>query len=260
MKSSSLVLCFLFAFSSATAYAQKPDSQEPVGIFATRGEYNQFMGSVKMAAAEDPEMQSMIGMINDIVLNQPIGSTSKQYGTDSGTLGLLGDADIRGDIEMVDDQYKQLQDMNADIQKRMAEQMRGLDFSDSKNVASQIRGIREQAEKDLNGVLLPHQLKRLQQIRAQSQLRRRSLVDLLTNDPLKTELEITDPQSDALRESEKQIEEELARDIARLQEAARKKLISSLNQSQQERVEDIFGELFNFKPPAKPERENKSRK
>jgi hypothetical protein len=260
MKSCCSVLCLLFACSSAVAFAQKPDAQEPVGIFLSRGEYNQFMGSVKSVAAEDPEMLPMIGLINDIVLNQPIGSTGKQYGTESGTLGLLADAEIRGEIEMVDDQYRELQDLNADLQKRMAEQLRDLDFSDSKNVVSQIRGIREQAEKDLSGVLLPHQLKRLQQIRAQSQLRRRSLVDLLTSDPLKSELEITDAQSDALKESEQQIEAELARDIARLQEAARKKLISSLNLQQQQKVEDIFGELFSFKLPAKAEPSGKRSK
>ena len=72
--------------------------------------------------------------------------------------------------------------------------------------------------------------------------------------------EPADAQPDALKESGKQIQEQLARDIARLQKAARKKLISSPNPSQQERGEVLFGELFDFKPPAKPERDNKSKK
>ena len=68
------------------------------------------------------------------------------------------------------------------------------DCSDSKNIVSQIRGLRDQAEQDLDGVLLPHQLQRLGQIRSRSQLRNRSLADLLTSELLKSELEISDEQ------------------------------------------------------------------
>lgn len=248
MKLAFVVLSLLFAVATIPAFAQKPTQPETYGIFQTRDEYHQFMGSVKQAAANDPEIQSMIGLINDIVLEQPIGSTSKRYGSEAGNLGLLVDPAVRGDIEMLDDQYKELQELNSEVQKRLAQQLRDLDFSDSKNIVSQIRGLREQAERDLDGVLLPHQLQRLGQIRSRSQLRSRSLADLLTSEPLKTELAISDEQSDELRETEKQIEEELARDIANLREAARKELISRLNRSQRDRVEEIFGDTFDLGP------------
>lgn len=236
-----LVVCL-----PASCQGQKPDEQESWGIFQTRGEYHQFMGSVKQSVAANPEMKSMIAMINDIVLEQPFGTTSGQYGISDGTLGLLADPGVRSEIEMVDEQYEDLQRLNSDIQRRLAEQIRSLDFAASDGVVSQIRKLRDQAEGDLNAVLLPHQLYRLRQLRTQSQLRYRGIVDLLTSEPMRAELEISAQQSRDLRVAEKEIEAELEEEIARLREEARKKLLSTLSRRQQEKVDQIFGEAFEF--------------
>lgn len=261
MKSRILFVTFATVSIASTTFAQKPDSNssQTYGVFQTQEEYHHFMGSAKQAAASNPEMQAMIPMLNDIALNQPIGSTNQQYGGAAGTLDLLADPEIRQDIEMVDDQYEELQTLNADIQKRMGEQLRSLDFSDSENIANKIRGIRDTAEQELNGVLLPHQVKRLQQLATQTQLRRRSFIDLLTSDPLKSRLEISDTQSEDLKKTAAEIEADLAREIARLQSDARKKLLSRLTQKQQTQVEEVFGESFEFK--SKPDStKNKPRK
>jgi len=220
------------------------------------------MGGVKRAAYGEggsPELQAMVPMLNDIALNKPVGWTAAEYGTESSTLGMLADKDIRSDLEMLDDQYSQLQDLNAEIQKRAAEQIRGLDFSDRENLVSQIKSIRESAVNDLNGVLLPHQVERLKQIQMQRLLQRQSLIDILTSDPLKTKLEITDDQSDDLKEREKEVEEELQREIAKLRERAREKLLSPLRETQKEAVEKLIGEVYEFKAEPKGKRQRKSR-
>jgi hypothetical protein len=250
-----LILCLAgLIFGPASNGLGQKENDGPVGIFQSRAEYNQFMGGAKQAAYGEngnPELQAMIPLLNDIVLNQPVGETANKYGVQASTLGLLSDPNVRAELEMVDDQYEDLKRLNSEIQERTASQLRGLDFQDTANLAKQIRFIRERSNEDLDAVLLPHQLDRLRQIQMQSQLKRRSLVDILTNDPLKSDLDITDQQSEQLREEEKEIEEDLAREIAKLRERARDRLLSKLKPSQKSEIEKMIGDTFEFKQPEK---------
>ena len=109
-------------------------------------------------------------------------------------------------------------------------------------MADKIRSIREQAEKELQQTLLPHQMERLRQLLAQSQLRHRSLIEILTSEPMKTQLEISDKQSVDLKSAERKINEELEQQIQELREKAQKKLLGQLNRSQRQQVEEIFGD------------------
>jgi hypothetical protein len=242
-----MLVQFTIAIAASVASAQKPESPQSYGIFSTQTEYYQFMGSAKRAAASNPELKALIPLINDVVLNKPIGSTNQQYRGSASTLDLLADPEVQHDIEMADFQHREFQTLNAEIQKRMAEQLRSLDFAESENIVNRIRGFRDEAEQELDSVLLPHQVKRLQQLAIQTQLQRRSFVELLTNEPLKSRLKISESQSEELKKSAAEIEADLAREIAQLQAAARKKLLSRLAQTQQEQVEEIFGETFEFK-------------
>lgn len=250
MKTSQLFFVGLLVLSPNFVFAQKDetaDTSESYGIFQTQDEYHEFMGTVKRQGLNDPELMAMVPMINDIVLGKPIGSTSQRYRTPaSSSLGLLANPDVRKDLEMVEQQYKDLQRSNTEIQQRAAEQMRSIDFSDVKSATDRIREIREQSEKELQATLLPHQMERLHQIAAQSQLRRRSLIDVITSDPLKTRLKINDVQSDELKTAEKEIEKDLEEQIAKLREQARKRLLSKLKLGQRKQVEEIFGDIFEF--------------
>lgn len=244
------------------SHAQKGE-EGPVGIFNSGAEYSAFMGGVKRAAYGEggsPELQAMVPMLNDIALNRPAGWTANEYGTERGTMDLLADSDVRSELEMLDDQYKELQELNSEIQKRAAEQIRQLDFSDRDSLVSKITSIRKNAIDDLNSVLLPHQIERLQQLRMQTQLRRRSLIDILTSDPVKSKLEITDQQSESLKEKEKEVEAELEREIAKLREKAREKLLAPLKTTQKDAVEKMLGETYRFPPSEKRQPKRRSKK
>ena len=265
----SLLACgFLFVASSllpvSEIAAQKNEIDNgPVGIFASGAEYDQFMGNVKQAAygeGGNPELKAMVPLLNDIALNRPVGWTSKQYGGQSGSLDLLSNEKVREELEMMDDQYDDLVAMQKRVQERAAEQLRGMDFKDRENLVSQIRKIQEQAEEDLNSVLLPHQLQRLRQLRNQSRLRNRSLVDLLTSDPVKSELEVTDKQAEKLREEEKEIRADLEKQIAELREEAQQRLLSKLKPSQREKAQELIGDAFEFPDEKKRERGKKKGK
>lgn len=226
-------------------------NENGAGMFQSQEEYHAFMGAAKQAAANSPELEALIPMINDVALGQAIGSTAKQYNIASSPTGLLSDPKVREDIEMVDSQYEELKDLTASVQQRLASQLKELDFSDTDNIAGRIQELRNAAEKDVNAVLLPHQLTRLRQIAMRSQLRRRSLVQILTSDPFKADLEITDDQADELVAAEKEIQAELRREIAKLQEKARNKLISSLKPTQEKQVKELIGDAFEFTTPEK---------
>lgn len=242
---------FLAFIPTDTSLAQKGggEGEGPVGIFNSGQEYDEFMGHAKRAAYGpngNPELRAMIPMLNDIALNRPIGWTHQKYGGQSGSLDLLSNEKVRAELDLVDEQFEDLQAMNEAVQKRVGEQIRGLDFSDRKNLMSQIQKIREDANRDLNSVLLPHQLDRLKQLRSQTLLRNRSFVETITSEPFKTDLEISDDQSDELKQAEKDIERELQRKIAKLREEAQEEIISKLKRKQREKVEEIFGERFEF--------------
>ena len=75
------------------------------GMFDSKEEYGNFIGSAKRASVENPELRALIPLINDIAQGQPIGSTASRFGTASSELGLLANPRIREHIGMVGDQY-----------------------------------------------------------------------------------------------------------------------------------------------------------
>ena len=259
----SLLLLLLTVASIAvptTVFAQWEKRDPENSMFQSQDEYHQFMGAAKRSVLENPEMKAMIPMLNDIALGREFGATTKQFGGQGNQLGMLSDSKVRRDLEMIDDQYKELQQLNSQIQKRVAVQIRSLDFSNSKDLVVQIGKIRDDAQKDLNGLLLPHQSERLQQIRMQSQLRRRNLVDILSSDPYRSELKITKDQTLELREAQNEIEADLKKEIAKLREKARDRLLSTLNPDQKKQVESMIGDTFEFSEPQKNNMSNKQAK
>ncbi|MDB4564691.1 hypothetical protein N9099_02000 [Mariniblastus sp.] len=244
-----LVSLFVLALAVPCFGQEKEGKGGKGGMFDSKEEYGNFIGSAKRASAENPELRSLIPLINDIAQGMPIGSTASRYGSASSELGLLANPRIREDIEMVDDQYREFQDRQRALQKEMANQLRQIDFTDTENLPSQIKEIRDSAEREMNELLLPHQVKRLRQLRMQSLLQRRDLVQVLTADPIKSDLKITDEQSQELRDYQVQMQEDLQREIAKLQDKARSRLLSKLSPSQKREVEEMIGETFVFQNP-----------
>lgn len=235
------------------------DAQEGgkgVGIFSGKREYGEFMRAVK----SNPELAPMVGMINDIVLQQPIGSTGRKYQGSSGPIGLLNSENVRKELDLVDQQYEELQSLSTEIQKRAATEIRNLDFSNVKNVSVKIRGIQRDMEKDIENLLLPHQVKRLRQIHVRSRLRGGSLARLLTSDPVKSDLELTEDQSEELIESEKEIEAELQEKIAKLRAEAREELLDRLKPEQRKKADELLGDAFEFERKSERKKVEKSDK
>lgn len=249
-------MCLLFVLFSPGLLpghlnAQKvgENSDSGFGIFDNKEQYVQFMGSAKKMAYGpngSKELQAMIPMLNDIALNKPIGSTAGNIKIQASTLGMLSSGSIRSEIEMVEEQYRELKKANERIRQRVAEEIRGLDFSKTESVTTRIRGIRDRAQQELESLLLPHQVKRLRQLHLQSRLQRQSLVDVLTDNPVGSELRISKSQEAELRKEEAEIEGELQKEIQRLRIEARKRLLDKLKPEQKQKAEELFGDSFEF--------------
>jgi len=228
-----------------------PRKKRSYGIFQNKEDYHAFMGGLK--SLDDPEIKAMIPVLNDIVLGKPIGHTASKYGLRSGgMIDLLADKRVRAELDIVDFQYDELKRINRAVQERIAKQLRSLDLNHPKDYASTVREITRSVQDRHKGVLLPHQLDRLRQLSVQNQIRRRSIADVLTTDPLATKLKITDQQKQALKQAEREIEEELARQIEALRKQSRNKLLSHLTQTQRNKLEKIIGDDFQFSQPKKP--------
>ena len=80
------------------------------------------------------------------------------------------------------------------------------------------------------------------------------MVDLLTRDPLKSELNITEKQIENLQAAEEEIEAEIRKELVRLRQRARDKLLSKLELAQRAKVEEMLGDAFEFGETAGPDR------
>ena len=247
-------IAFLSFLAPGYVFGQDEKSAESYGIFENRDQYYQFMRGIKVEGANNPELMSLVPMINDVVLGKPIGSTGRQYDSLNSTIGLLSDKAVREELEMVDEQYQELVAANQEIQKQAAEQLREIDLSDMKLATQQILAIRDQSEKNLQATLLPHQMQLLRAINARRQLRYRSLAEILTSEPMKSELQVSDKQSEKLLTAEQKIEKELEQQIADLRRKARDKLLGHLKSDQKARVQEIFGDEATNREPQKTRR------
>ena len=68
---------------------------------------------------------------------------------------------------------------------------------------------------------------------------------------MRSELDISNRQADSLREEEQKIEADLQKEIAALRDKARQRLIKTLDRSQQEKIDDLIGDTFEFQPPTR---------
>jgi len=255
----SLSLCLNLAWVSDGVGQEKQTEQDPIvsqGVFSNRDEYQQFFGGLK--SLNDPEINAMLPVLNDLALGNPIGQTANAFGlnTDNATMDLLADKSVRAELEIVDEQFEDMKSMNQRLRDGLSDRLRSMDLSDPKEVANAVRSMNLNVRSEMEGMFLPHQLKRLKQLALQRQLERRGLVDVIVAEPIRSELDVTSGQEKTLRQAEKEIEEKLEREIQELRAKARKELLSNLKSDQRRRFEELVGEAFLF---AKSEKKNEKK-
>lgn len=165
-----------------------------------------------------------------------------------GVTDLLRDDKVKAELNIVPDQEKQLEDVAAKIRDSAREAFRDFrDLSDDER-RKKFEDFRTSSQKEVEAVLLPQQRERLKQLMIQSSARfSRSPGGI--NDTLATELNITEAQKEALRKKAEEVQAELQKKIAKIQEEARADILSVLTSEQRSKLDKLMGPKFEFSPP-----------
>jgi len=233
------------SFSTLLAAQEEPSDQPPV------------VDEAKILVTE----LSGLGLDNEILtdlywsMRDPLGSErpAKFGGGNSdsmaGMMSLLDNESVRKELGIEDFQFDEFSKLRDSIRSELNKEINlmieegGFDRAQLKTRMTEIQGGLVERFRDS---LLPAQADRLRQVAFHIQMRRRSVIDVLTTDPLAKELELTDAQKKALRKSAREIEQEFAVEVAKLREQAKEKLFSNLSKAQQKKLSTLLGEEFTL--------------
>ena len=173
----------------------------------------------------------------------------------SGLMKLLQNAGVRKELQIGEVQYRdflRLKDtitaeLNGKIVSRLLEDNAQFD---PVRLREQIANLRNGVSAEMEKLFVPAQLERLKQLAYQTQMAKRSVVDVLTSEPVASELNLSDKQKADLRKAAHEIEQEFAREVAKLRTKAKQKLFSRLKSDQQRKLSKIVGDEFDYQSDA----------
>jgi Spy/CpxP family protein refolding chaperone len=173
-----------------------------------------------------------------------------------GLIGLIARDEVQQELQLVDEQKDKVRGITDEMRTKAREQMQGM-FSQMQNLSdderrakfgeirTKIEALSADTEKQLDKVLLPHQMERLKQIDLQSKLQSRGASALTSTDVAKA-LNLTDEQRDKLEKRAAEVQEELQTKIKQLQADARKKMLDVLTPDQQAQLDKMMGQQFDL--------------
>lgn len=124
-----------------------------------------------------------------------------------------------------------------------------------KKSQERIKELRDQLAKEVDQVLLPHQKKRLEEIRLRMKMKMRGTSGSLVDTELAKTLDINDAQKERIRRRAAEVQQNLEEKIAKLREEAREEILSELTPEQQGKLKDLLGMEFDDRPqPLAPPR------
>ncbi len=173
------------------------------------------------------------------------------------SLFLLMNEKVQEELQLVDDQIEDLKGIQDEAQTAMRElfaDMRnnGGGTQDRQAMFEEMRTKMEERTKDFEAdvkeILLPEQMKRLEQLQVQMQSRGRggSGTGLLDNEELKKKLGITAEQEEKMREAAEKAQEMVREESQKLQKKAMDQVLSILSSDQRKQYEELTGDSFDF--------------
>ncbi len=162
-----------------------------------------------------------------------------------GSLSLLERADVRKELELLDDQIEELKGLRSGMDMRsMFAGVRDLPREEQRAKMTELMtAARKKIEDKVNGVLLPHQATRLKQLAVQFALQRPGGV---TSGTVAKELGISDQQREQLRAKAQKLQ-------AELQKKLQAELVKELTPAQQAKLKELVGKPFTFEQISPPQ-------
>lgn len=168
-------------------------------------------------------------------------------------LMLLQNEGVRKELGIVDEQVEKLQAIAEKQREQMGTLFQGLrDLSreerDAKmeELREKMQKATEDMKKEVDTILLPNQVKRLEQIARQMRSRMAGGGGVANIDTLATELKLSDDQKEKLRQKAQEVEKKLREKTAKLRQEAEDELLSVLSPEQRTQWKEMIGESFEF--------------
>lgn len=163
--------------------------------------------------------------------------------------GMLNNPSVQKDLELVGDQLKQVQDLQADFAQQMKDQIGdiskgGFNKDRFKELPALMKKLRDRQREQMEGMLLPHQIARLQQVALQTHMKQAGTAGALASDKVAEELGLTNEQIERLKKRSKEINEKLAKEMEALKEKAKNELLKELSLDQQNKLKEMTGDKY----------------
>ena len=171
------------------------------------------------------------------------------------SLGMLQQAQYLDELAILDDQRKELRDLQREIQKIRQESFRtlrapGIPFDPTafrQEMEEVQKFIKEKTEAGLSKILIPAQRDRLEEIQTKIALRS-SGVNALAGNRLADLLGLTDEQKKELAESQAEYQKNLQKGIEELRAKLQKEILSDvLSKEQLAKLKKLKGDKFDVK-------------
>ncbi|MEQ8785573.1 MAG: hypothetical protein RIC55_04710 [Pirellulaceae bacterium] len=166
-----------------------------------------------------------------------------------GAMDLLQNQSVQKELELLDDQVAQIRELSQDnsARDRMRELFGGLrDLPEEERrakITEAFATMRQEQQKEIDKILLPHQSERLGQIENQMAARRGGGV---IGGQLAEDLGITEQQREEMREAAEKAFAEMREQQQKLQAEAQEKILAVLTPAQRQKYKQMMGEPFDY--------------
>ena len=168
----------------------------------------------------------------------------------SDPLGMLKQKQIQEELELSKDQLAVVEELQKEIGRQTKEIFTaGVKFGGDAGQLMQTaqKTIREKITKELENILSTKQFTRLGQLEVQMKIRNRGVL-ALTDERIAESLVVSDEQKKDIRDSHRESQKQLQEEIAKLRERHRKRLIKKLLSDEQlAQLEDLSGDEYEVK-------------
>lgn len=168
----------------------------------------------------------------------------------SDPLGMLQQKQIQDELELSKDQLAVVEELQKDIGRQTKEIFKaGIQFGGDAGQLMQTaqKTIREKISKELENILSTKQFARLGQLEVQMKIRNRGVL-ALTDERIAGTLAVSDDQKKDIRDTHRESQKELQEEIAKLRERHRKQLIKKLLSDEQlTKLEKLSGDEYEVK-------------
>lgn len=166
-----------------------------------------------------------------------------------GSLGLLRMEQVQKELEMNEDQIKEITALGEKsttlFQEALQDVPREERFQKMREVGEKVN---KEIETGIDEVLLPHQAKRLKQLALQRRMQGNieSTAAALVEGELAEKLSLNDDQKGKVRDASKQLEEKLRKEIAKIRKQIQDELLNELSAEQRKQFDELVGTPFEF--------------